>query len=150
MGVADIAVYDVNGRRVPRAPGEVRQESVRLSARSIANLCYSMSLCATQCYAVLRIAALARRQGNAKSLDQACFVIGMKQLTLFSSLCHPSHSWVYVLRRRAPTGEIYKIGHSTEPRQRAQHLRAELVAVMPGGAELERDLHRRFAVDRLP
>jgi len=53
----------------------------------------------------------------------------------------PKPTQVYFLRRET----LIKIGYSNTPARRAQQLNAELLATIPGGAEEERELHRRFA-----
>lgn len=49
--------------------------------------------------------------------------------------------WVYFAERDG----LVKIGYSANPIRRAEQLGAELLAVMPGGARMERLMHRHFA-----
>lgn len=57
-------------------------------------------------------------------------------------------SWVYLGAR----GHLLKIGTSINPRRRTgpRELNLDVLALMPGGRDLEKALHRRFRHLRLP
>ncbi len=48
--------------------------------------------------------------------------------------------FVYFAKR----GELIKIGVATDPEARMRELSAKLIATLPGGRDLERELHARF------
>jgi hypothetical protein len=75
----------------------------------------------------------------------------MIQLQLFETVPYPKpRCYVYVLVREAPSGPVYKFGHSTTPVARARKLKSRLVASWPGGPADERALHKHFAAFRIP
>jgi hypothetical protein len=68
-----------------------------------------------------------------------------EQLTLFPGSTQPSQ-YVYVLWRP----NQFKVGMAADPARRARELGGRIVLLLPGGRELERQLHARFAPYRFP
>jgi hypothetical protein len=58
----------------------------------------------------------------------------------------PPGSFVYCLWRP----NQFKIGMTRDPDRRARQLRGRIVLLLPGGRDLERALHARFARYRFP